>query len=147
MSISRRKFLGTAPAAIGAVLLIQDAVGQKALTGRLPKSALSTDVLSRLTWSSFLPYVNTDFTFRDTSGRSTTLVLTNMTDSKPEKFVQTSAKQECFAMTFKGPAKGSLSQNTYSVEHFALGKFDLFITFLGKTSKSSTYTAVINRLV
>ncbi|MEP6848646.1 MAG: hypothetical protein ABI999_07305 [Acidobacteriota bacterium] len=148
MSISRRKFLVAAPAALGAVLLIRDTAGQKAVNGRLPRAiSAATDALSKLNWNSFLPYVNTDFTFRDPSGRAVTLRLTNMVDSKPEKFVPTSPKQECFTMTFKGPAKGTLAQNTYSVEHFALGRFDLFITFLGKTSKNSTYTAVINRTV
>lgn len=147
MSISRRKFLKTAPAAAGMVLLVKEAaLGQK--IGRLPRlGSPSNDVLSRLTWISFFPYVNTDFAFRDKAERVVTLRLTDMADAKPKDYVAASPSEECFFMTFTGSVKIGLAQGTYSVEHFALGKFDLFVTSLGQTRKSALYSVVINRLI
>ena len=56
---------------------------------------------------------------------------------------------ECFVLTFTGPAGGGnprLMQNTYSVEHFALGRFDLFISEGALIGPDHVYTAVINRV-
>lgn len=149
MSISRRKFLEATPAAIGVALLIKDGVmGQKIMNGRLPRvSSTSTDALSRLSWDSFYPFVNSGFVFRDDSGDVSTLMLTGMQDAKPVDFKPTSASQECFYLTFTGPAKPRLGQGTYTAEHFSLGKFSLFITVLGSTKRNCVYSAVINRIV
>lgn len=149
MSISRRKFLEAAPAAIGAALLIKEsALGQKIVSGRLPRiNSASTDALSRLTWDSFYPFVNSGFVFHDNSGNAVTLMLTGMQDSKPADFKPTSASQECFCLTFTGPSKPRLEQGTYTAEHFSLGNFSLFITVLGSTKRNCVYSAVINRIV
>jgi hypothetical protein len=50
-------------------------------------------------------------------------------------------------MRFQGPYDNVLSQNTYSVNHFNLGDFDLFITDGGRKGREQYYTAVINRLI
>jgi hypothetical protein len=52
----------------------------------------------------------------------------------------------CFVLTFKGTADSRrLEQNTYPVEHFALGRFDLFISEGNLVDNEYVYTAVINR--
>jgi len=51
-----------------------------------------------------------------------------------------------FVLTFKGTADSRrLEQNTYPVEHFALGRFDLFISEGNLVDNEYVYTAVINR--
>lgn len=55
---------------------------------------------------------------------------------------------DCFVMKFSEPATDStlrLSQNTYTVNHFALGSFDLFISEGSLVGSDYVYTAVINR--
>lgn len=59
---------------------------------------------------------------------------------------QTVPGRECFVLSFSGPLDRSLSQNTYRVEHDALGAFDLFIVPGKKDKKRSYYYAIINRL-
>src|SRR5438132_7173617 len=98
MNISRRNFLA-APLAAGAVLQLNGlALGQ-----RLSLSIGRGDALSRLTWNSFYPHINSTFTFSYKKGDRVGLQLTEMTDMKPADFVTTSSTQECFALTFNGP--------------------------------------------
>ena len=104
------------------------------------------DPLSRLTWNSFYPYVTSTFTFSDKKGNRVDLQLMEMTDMKPADFVTSSSGQECFALTFTGPSRRRLPQDTYAVEHFALGGFALFITTGEASRKSVKYFAIINRL-
>ena len=147
MRITRRKFLETTTLAGAAALQLNGtAAGQKARR-RGVVGADSADQLSRLTWASFYPYINTSFQFTDKDGREVALSLTGMTDTKPADFKAASPGEECFAMTFSGPARGRLTQDTYSVSHFALGNFSLFITDGGSGKRNSIYTAVINRIV
>src|SRR5437660_7329100 len=141
MNISRRKFLAAAPLAAGAVLQLNGlALGQ-----RLSPSIGTGDPLSRLTWNSFYPYVTSTFTFSDKKGNRVDLQLTEMTDMKPADFVTSSSGQECFALTFTGPSRRRLPQDTYAVEHFALGGFALFITVGESSRKNVKYFAIINR--
>lgn len=147
MKITRRKFLGAAPLAVGAALQLKGtAVGQASLKRQRGVSG-TNDPLSYLTWASFYPYIYTSFTFTNKDGRNVPLSLTAMTDTKPADFKAAFAGEECFTMTFSGPANRLLTQDTYSVSHFALGNFSLFITDGDKGKRNSSYTAVINRIV
>ena len=103
------------------------------------------DALSRLGIDSFLPYVNTDFTFRLPRGTAL-LRLTDLSDSRPVDSPTRKLKQENFVLTFASRGRVTLQQGTYHVEHFALGSFDLFITQGAVTSSQRSYTAVINRV-
>src|SRR4051812_43308004 len=99
MKISRRNFLAAGPLNAGAVLQLNGlALGQR------PSLSIGRgDALSRLTWNSFYPYINSTFTFSYKKGDRVDLQLTEMTDMKPADFVTTSSTQECFALTFSGP--------------------------------------------
>jgi|ERR1043166_1864979 hypothetical protein len=138
MRISRRNFLGTASAAVAAILQFKNvSFGQRRVIGQ--------DALSLLSWSSFYPYITTDFTF-GRGGNAVSLTLVEMTDTRPATF-RGPKGLECFVMKFQGPFYQPLAQGTYQVNHFALGDFDLFITDGGRSGKRQFYVAVINRLV
>lgn len=148
MNISRRKFLAAVPFAVGAVLQLNGlASGQGLRKGlfRIPDDT-SSDPLSRLTWDSFYQYINTDFSFGQ-GGNEVILKLTAMEDTKPAGVKLLLKGQECFVMKFNGPYRQPLTQGTYSVNHFALGDFKLFITEGGRLKRDKLYIAVINRLV
>lgn len=146
MKLTRRNFLAAAPLAIGAVLQFNGvALGQKSGSGLFAIPVLTGDALSRLTWDSFLPFVNTDFTFGEGSN-AVSLRLVDMTDTKPAgKRVRRG--QESFVLKFQGPFNQPLTAKTYRVSHFNLGDFDLFITDGGRVKRQQYYTAVINRIV
>ena len=149
MKLSRRKFISAAaPLAIAAAMPLSSlAIGiQK---GQLSPLSIpdNVDPLSRLTWSSFAPYIGTNFTFRSNSGAVQTLALARMDDTRPINFQPTSPDQECFALTFTGSTRSQFVQDVYAVEHFALGSFSLLITVLGTKNRRKLYEAVINRIV
>jgi len=53
---------------------------------------------------------------------------------------------ECFSLIFTGPADNALKHGVYTVEHFALGTFDLMVT-RGITRKGTVrYEAIVNRM-
>ena len=137
MNISRRKFLGAAPVLTGAVLSLR--------TSLFGQSASGSDALSELDWDSFYPFIGTDFTF-GRGGNAASLKLISMRGSAPEG-TKGAKQKKCFVIRFQGPYDKVLTQNTYSVNHFNLGEFDLFITDGGTKGREQYYTAVINRLI
>lgn len=142
MKITRRNFLLAAPLAAGAVLNLKGtAFGS---TFSVPSRAAG-DALARLNWDSFLPYVNTDFMFTDIGGRSVSLRLADIAEYTTPR-TKASADKLCFTLIFRGLARNSLSEGTYAVEHFALGKFDLFIGPGAAAGKQQAYRAVVNRI-
>ena len=143
MNISRRKFLLATPVVAGALLLNRNVLGQGPEI--IGSSDLEIDELARLSWDSFYPFINTDFTF-GAGYNAVSLKLVNMTDSRPLRLRKKSG-QENFVMRFQGPRDPVLSQNTYRVNHFNLGDFDLFITNGGRVRREQFYSAVINRVV
>ena len=146
MKLTRRKFLAAAPVAIGAVLQFNGvALGQKSGSGLFAIPDLSGDALSRLTWDSFLPFVNTDFTFGEGSN-AVSLKLVEIKDSRPMGRRYRKG-QESFTLKFQGPFDKPLTDRTYRINHFNLGDFDLFITDGGRVKREQYYIAVINRIV
>src|SRR5437868_4447315 len=139
---TRRKFLGTAMAAGAVIATGGDVIGQIA---SIRLDAAGKDALSKLGWDAFLPFVNTDFTFGE--GRNAVvLTLVDIKDLRPIGGKARSMGQESFVLKFTGPGRSPLKQNTYSVNHFNLGDFELFITEGGKQGRLNVYTAVINRV-
>jgi hypothetical protein len=140
MKISRRKFIEAAPIIAGAVVAFNgDGFAQVVLQS-------PTDGFAGLSWSSFWPYLNTDFSFYS-GGNEIPLKLVDMTDNASFTGKPRPAGQEAFILKFTGPAKMSLGQGTYRVNHFAIGDFEIFITEGGVKGKSKTYFAVINRIL
>ncbi|CAN5588040.1 hypothetical protein BH10ACI3_BH10ACI3_21090 [soil metagenome] len=142
MKITRRRFLEAAPIAAGVALQLNgSALGQGGGRGISPGG----DLLSTLGWNSFLPYTNTSFSFRDSAGSVVDLRLTNMIDQVPVIPSLAAKNGECFQLVFTGPTGRPLKPDVYSVEHFALGNFDLLISVGTTGRRGITYEAVINR--
>ena len=57
------------------------------------------------------------------------------------------SKHESFALLFTGPANPLLSQQMYWFESSTIGRFELFITPIGRDANGARYEAAFNRLV
>ncbi len=150
MDVSRRKFLGTLSASAAAVL----SLGGIANGGSLFSGAkLPSDALSQLCWSSFYENLYTDFEFSSLQGgrntaRPARLRLNLMKDEDPLRKGASVNGSRCFVLTFSQSSRSApLRQDTYAVNHFALGRFELFISEANLSGGEYVYTAVINRIV
>lgn len=140
--VTRRKFIGTAVAAGAVAASGANVIGQIA---SIATNAAGKDSLSKLGWYAFLPFVNTDFTFGQ-GANAVVLRLVDISDSRPLGSKSRNTGQENFVLKFTGPGRSPLKDNTYQVNHFNLGDFDLFITAAGQQGRLNVYTAVINRV-
>lgn len=154
MKISRRNFIGAFSASLAAVIPFTGNISGAGLGSLLSQahSKIPGDALSQMSWSSFYPYINTDFEFASFQGHnpisSARLTLTGMTGNTGMVKATRARDPKSFVLTFKGPAQTNdprLAQDTYAVEHFALGRFDLFISDGNVVNDEYVYTAVINR--
>lgn len=148
MSTSRRSFLksGTIgllcagiPAAFAKVV-----VGAPTAVGGLPEGNAKT--LFNLTKDTFTPHLNTTFRIR-TGLVPFDLKLTKITDLKAiSKIPARIAGKESFSLLFVGPSNAAcLTQDTYILEHAALGRFSLFLVPVGE-STNRHHEAIIIRL-
>lgn len=138
MKISRRNFIAAAPVAVALVSQMNGIA--------LGKPTNSVDRLAKMTSAVFLPYVGTNFTFRGNNGGAVVLRLANVDIRTPAGYVPAGRGEECFALRFEGPVSQPISQNTYTVDHFAFRSFSLFITENGGIEGGRLYDAVFNRL-
>jgi hypothetical protein len=157
MSLSRRKFMKVGVLAVAcATLPLKSALGQNGDEGSLinkpPSSAkLTREQLNFYTQSSFAPYLNTQF--RVYLDQSTThgLKLVEVNDylatlpglesgGDPHKI-------ECFSLLFTIPPGRAFEQDTYLVEHEALGNFYMFMVPVSEQGKGALdyYEAVVYR--
>lgn len=144
MRLSRRKFLGAAPVAAAAILQLNGVTfGQKAPT--LPPVG-DGGALGRMTFLTFFEKLNTEFLFLNKDGIQVPLNLYAVEDVRPLAKRQWGKGQENFVLKFLGPTRYPLKQGTYAVEHFALDKFNLFITDGRDNKDGFIYLAVINRV-
>ena len=155
MTVSRRSFLrASATIALSAALplgLSTLAAGQKrrpappkAERPSIPAEA-QRNPLYNYTRETFSPYVNSVFIVNSIPLAEIVLIEVKETPLVVDKRASRTPTGECFTLTFRGPNRTRFEQNTYTVEHAALGKFDLFITPTDKPGREQLYTAVINR--
>lgn len=147
MSLSRRKFMkaGVIAAACSA-LPLKTALGQNV---GLPLSSFSrtaADQLAYHTRSSFAPYVNTQFRVYLGPSNTRGLELVEIGDYL-SRSVATSSQTECFSLLFSVPQGRRFDQDTYLMEHDALGNLYLFVVPVGRQGKTARdyYEAVIYR--
>jgi len=145
MTISRRIFIkaGTLAAVTAGVFLKPSvlALGQDLVD----KGGLSaaTDPLANYTGATFAQYINSIFRLRGFTVVDVTLM--KVEDTLPAKTSRAGGR-ESFVLSFSGGSV-ALPQNTYIVEHAALGTFHLFLVPGGADENGAqAYTAVINRL-
>ena len=154
MNVSRRKFLATFSASVAAAFVSAGSVS--AVLGadaRRGATLAGRGGHGKLTWNSIYPYLETDFLFSGTNDNATSdsvrlrLVGMSNTDKAAQSFER---EPESFVLAFEARANDTrtvMSQDTYAVEHFALGKFELFISEGSLESDKHVYTAVINRVI
>jgi uncharacterized protein DUF6916 len=141
MSISRRLFIriGTVAAIAGSVSMRPDfvALGQKLVAPQ------QTGPLSFYTMATFLQYVNSVFILHGSA--TVEVVLTSVQDILPAETSRAGGR-ESFILHFRGGSAQS-GQETFIVEHPALGTFALFLV-PGDVDDNGTrvYVATINRL-
>ena len=153
MNVSRRKFLATFSTSVAAVCL--SAGTANAAVGLIPDlgPAVGRGRTGKLTWNSIHPYLETDFVFSELGdiSRSEKVRLRLVGMSNQDKHAQAFEREpQSFVLAFDTWAdRGGeiLPENTYAVEHFALGKFELFISEGSFESNKHVYTAVINRVI
>jgi hypothetical protein len=137
MPISRRIFIKTASvAAIAAATLGKSTLAVLAQGG-------ATDPLSYYTQATFNQYINS--IFRLHGSRTVEVMLENVEDTLPATVARTGGR-ESFVLHFRG-GDVQLPQDTYTVEHPALGNFRLFLVPNGPDKNGAqSYVATINRL-
>src|ERR1044071_1869996 len=156
MIITRRKFMKAGilvAACAGIPLKAQFANSQEAIESHRPQtqptmtasSADQADILGYYNKSTFAPYVNTEFRVRVDGLKVSKITLVEVKDYAGTSGRET-AGEECFSLFFTAPSSESFKQNTYEVEHAALGKFSLFLVPVGKRSGGKQYfEAAFNR--
>lgn len=162
MLTSRRKFLKSgAMASVAAGFILNRAklaFGQKNAdaSGKSPQGRQTnfeipyeakTERAFYFTRSTFEPYMQTEF--RATVGpyKVVRLKLVKVEDRTPRPAKGSTQKisGECFALLFEASGELSTLQQTYVLEHDALGKFPLFLTPASDEEKREIfYEAIIN---
>ena len=137
MSISRRIFLKTASvAAIAAATIGKSTLAVLAQGG-------ASDPLAYYTQATFTQYINS--IFRLHGSRTVEVMLEKVQDTLSAKESRAGGR-ESFVLHFRG-GDVQLRQDTYTVEHPALGTFGLFLVPGGADENGAqSYVATINRL-
>lgn len=161
MSTSRRVFLRTATmVALSAAAhskLADAAFGQKSVGGslstvtgfRVPDESLN-DPLTYYTKSTFMAHLNSKFRLRQGDSGSWVVTLAKVDDfvpppgKLPDEVAAQVGDRECFGLVFSGVNR--LPQGNYTVEHGALGTFQLLLVPSGGLGGVLQWDAVINRL-
>jgi hypothetical protein len=135
MSISRRIFLK-----VGTIAAVAAGISMKpglVVFGQDP------DPLSNYTMGTFTQYVDSIFTLRGSA--TVEVTLTKVKDTLPANSSRAGGR-ESFVLVFRGGSV-KLPQDTYTIEHPALGKFKLFLVPSGADENGAQgYVATINRL-
>lgn len=120
-------------------------------TQTLPPSSSSLEQLNYYTRSTFSPYVNTIFRVHLEASSARDLKLIEVSDylsslSKGNARAKEDGT-ECFSLLFTLPPGKSFEQDTYMIEHDALGTFYMFLVAVSGHSKvkADYYEAVIYR--
>lgn len=155
MTVSRRKFLraGTMLTLSAALPLSLTSLAVAQKRKALPIGpdrpavplAAQQNPLYHFTRDTFTPYVNSIFTVNAVPWAEIVLVEVKETPLVVAKGSTRIPTGECFTLVFRGPNRTRFRQDTYTFDHPALGKFEMFITPTDRPSKQQYYTAVINR--
>jgi len=136
MSISRRLFIKTASVAA----LVAGTIGKSSLAAFAQDT---DDPLSNYTQQTFTQYLDSIFVV---CGRpSVEVTLVKVQDTLPRNVERTRGR-ESFVLHFRG-GREQLAQNTYTMEHAALGTFRIFLVPSGSDENGAKgYAATINRV-
>jgi hypothetical protein len=148
MATSRRNFLKTGTlglicAGLPAVLA-KVVVGHPNIVGEFSEGNATRSF--NFSKDTFTPHLNTTFRIQ-TGSFASDLRLTKITDLKAiSRIPARIAGKESFSLLFTAADKTtSLPQDTYVVDHAALGRFSMFLVPVGKATNKH-YEAIITRL-
>jgi hypothetical protein len=155
MTTPRRDFLKSALISLAAAGLVSGsarfAFAQK---NRLKDSQgyyqipaqVAGDPVFHFTRATFEPYLQSDFRVTVGPYRTVNLTLVRVEDQRPRvrQKGMPRAEGECFLLLFQASGELSDLQQTYVLEHGALGKFSLFLVGAGEKDGNVHYSAVIN---
>jgi len=137
MSISRRLFIKTASVTAVAAATI----GKSTLASFAQEP--DEDPLANYTQATFTQNINSIFVLHGPSTIEVTLV--SVQDTLPSN-VEPAPGRESFVLHFRGGSQ-QLPQNTYTMDHAALGTFQLFLVPSGPDENGAQgYAATINRV-
>ena len=152
MSSSRRSFLKNSavvaavagsPLALGRLAYGQST--RRAPGSQAPLANIPVDDISRTSRQSFEQFVHTEFSFSGRGfGRLTLSEVKDLEDPKDSSYTPTGTR-ESFRLLFKG-SRERLADGTYTVEHAALGRFEMYISDAGSAKNIRLYQAQFNRL-
>jgi hypothetical protein len=112
---------------------------------QIPPQAMS-DPLFHFTRATFEPYLGSEFRVTVGPYKTVNLKLVKVEDQRPQvrQKGQPRTEGECFLLLFQASGKLSELQQTYVLQHEALGKFSLFLIDAGEKANATHYSAVIN---
>ena len=154
MSVSRRSFIRSAAAcalATGALLRTPLAAFGQSGSGQdfaIPYEAATSPVF-HFTRATFEPYLEGIFVAAGVGRRTVELQLIAIRDYAPPSETRLTIRErcrtDCFSLLFRSEAPLSQLSSIHTLEHAALGKFDLFLTeSVGRGGYF--YEAVINHV-
>jgi hypothetical protein len=154
MTTPRRDFLKSALISLAAAGLVSGsarfALGQKNRLKdsqgyfQIPAQA-AADPVFHFTRATFEPYLQSDFRVTVGPYRTVDLTLVKVEDQRPRvRKGMPRAEGESFLLLFRASGELSDLQQTYVLQHEALGKFSLFLVGAGEKDGDVHYSAVIN---
>jgi hypothetical protein len=139
-AIAAGVFTQSARLALGQKVLLKDSHGNY----QVPAESLS-DPLLRYTRTTFESYLKSDFLVTVGPYKTVRLTLVKVEDlNVGVRKSKMKMEGECFALLFKASDKLSTLQQTYVLQHEALGKFSLFLVDASSTEKEVYFQAIIN---
>ena len=157
MSISRRGFFKSAFMSAVAVGILSNTAssvfGQKSTLRdskgyfQIPQEA-SGERLFHFTQNTFEAYLRSDFRVTVGPYKVVNLTLVKVEDMRPKvRKGMPRTEGECFALLFEASAELSDLQQTYVLQHEALGNFTLFLVNATEPGKTIYYQAIINHML
>ncbi|HEY0100744.1 MAG TPA: hypothetical protein VGB76_17490, partial [Pyrinomonadaceae bacterium] len=113
---------------------------------QIPQQAFGERIF-HFTQATFEPYLQSDFRVTVGPYKVVNLTLVKVEDLRPRpRKGMARTEGECYTLLFKAPDKLSDLQQTYVLQHEALGKFSLFLVEAGEKESDVYYLATINRM-
>jgi len=102
-------------------------------------------MLSEVTVSEFAGHLGSSFRLQTDAGATVKVELVEATAlSAHNPTGQTTPRREPFSLLFRGPSEPVLPQMIHTLEHPALGRFELFLVPIGPDGNGMRYEAVFN---
>jgi hypothetical protein len=154
MATPRRVFLKSAFMSVAAAGLLSQsarfAFGQKSRLKnsqgyfQIPEQAPG-DPLFHFTRATFEPYLQSEFRVTVGPYKTVYLTLVKVEDQRVRPLKgEPRTEGECFHLLFQSSGELSALQQTYVLEHPALGRFSLFLVDADEKRKGAYYSAIIN---